>query len=91
MRFLLGRLVGPVAVVIGITLITFITLHLFPSDPAHLLAGPGTAEAQVQQIRRDLGLDQPLPLQYVQYMRDLAGGNFGRSIQTGQPVANKPV
>jgi ABC-type dipeptide/oligopeptide/nickel transport system permease component len=87
-RFLLGRLVGLVAVVIGITLVTFITLHLFPSDPARLLAGPGASQDQIQQIRRDLGLDQPLPVQYVRYMRDLATGNFGRSIQTGQPVAN---
>jgi peptide/nickel transport system permease protein len=88
MGFLLRRAFGLVAVVIGITLVTFITLHVFPADPARLLAGPGAQESQVQQIRRDLGLDQPLPVQYLRYVRDLASGNLGRSIQTGQPVAD---
>jgi peptide/nickel transport system permease protein len=83
-----GRAVGLVFVVIGITLVTFVTLHIFPSDPARLLAGPGATAAQLQQIRADLGLDQPLPVQYLRYLADLAHGNFGRSIQTGQPVAN---
>ena len=88
MKFLLGRLVGLVLVVLGITLVTFITLHIFPADPVRLLAGPGATPEQVQQIRADLGLDQPLPVQYLRYLGDLARGNLGRSIQTGQPVAN---
>jgi peptide/nickel transport system permease protein len=88
MLFLLGRLIGLVLVVLGITLVTFVTLHLFPADPVRLLAGPGATPEQVQQIRADLGLDQPLPIQYLRYLGDLARGNLGRSIQTGQPVAN---
>jgi ABC-type dipeptide/oligopeptide/nickel transport system permease component len=88
MGYLAGRLAGLVLVVVGITLVTFITLHVFPADPARLLAGPGATPDQVQQIRRDLGLDQPLPVQYLRYLGDLATGNLGRSIQTGQPVAN---
>lgn len=88
MTFLLGRLVGLILVVLGITLVTFVTLHLFPSDPVRLLAGPGATEPQLQQIRADLGLDQPLPIQYLRYLTDLLHGNLGRSIQTGQPVAN---
>src|SRR6266851_8651586 len=91
MLFLLGRLIGLVLVVLGITLVTFITLHVFPSDPVRLLAGPGATPEQVQQIRADLGLDQPLPVQYLRYLGDLARGNLGRSIQTGQPVANDLV
>ena len=91
MTFLLGRVAGLVLVVIGITLVTFITLHAFPSDPARLLAGPGATPEQLQQIRAELGLDQPLPAQYVRYLGDLTRGNLGRSIQTGQPVANDLV
>ena len=91
MGYLAGRLAGLVLVVVGITLVTFITLHVFPSDPARLLAGPGATPEQVQQIRRDLGLDQPLPVQYLRYLGDLSTGNLGRSIQTGQPVANDLV
>src|ERR671932_1067932 len=88
MGYLAGRLAGLVLVVVGITLVTFVTLHVFPADPARLLAGPGASADQLQQIRRDLGLDQPLPVQYLRYLGDLATGNLGRSIQTGQPVAN---
>ncbi len=86
--FLIRRLCGVALVVLGITLVTFVTLHLFPADPARLLAGPGADDAQVQAIRRDLGLDRPLPVQYARYLRDLLRGNLGRSIQTGQPVAD---
>jgi peptide/nickel transport system permease protein len=82
------RLAGFLFVILGITAVTFVTLHLFPADPARLLAGPGASEEQIQAIRRDLGLDAPLPVQYARYLGDLARGNLGRSIQTGQPVAD---
>ena len=88
MAFLIRRLAGAVPVILGITLVTFATLHLFPADPARLLAGPGADDAQIEAIRADLGLDRPLPVQYARYVRDLATGNLGRSIQTGQPVAD---
>ena len=86
--FLVRRLGGVALVILGITLVTFVTLHLFPADPARLLAGPGADEGQIRAIRQDLGLDRPLPVQYARYLRDLARGNLGRSIQTGQPVAD---
>ena len=89
--FLVRRLGGVALVTLGITLVTFVTLHLFPADPARLLAGPGADEGQIRAIRQDLGLDRPLPVQYARYLRDLAHGNLGRSIQTGQPVADDLV
>src|SRR5262249_49635762 len=89
--FLIRRLSGVALVVLGITLVTFVTLHLFPADPARLLAGPGADETQIKAIRQALGLDRPLPVQYGRYLRDLARGNLGRSIQTGQPVADDLV
>jgi peptide/nickel transport system permease protein len=88
MTVLIRRLATTVPVVLGITLVTFVTLHLFPADPARLLAGPGADEAQVRAIQRELGLDRPLPVQYVRYLGDLVTGHLGRSIQTGQPVAD---
>jgi peptide/nickel transport system permease protein len=88
MALVARRLAGVTLVILGITLVTFVTLHLFPSDPARLLAGPGADEAQIQAIRRDLGLDAPLAVQYLRYLGGLVTGNLGRSIQTGQPVAN---
>lgn len=88
MAFLFRRFVGLVFVILGITLITFVTTHIFPSDPAQLLAAPGSSDEQIAAIRHEFGLDKPLPEQYLTYLRDLATGNFGTSIQTGQPVAN---
>jgi peptide/nickel transport system permease protein len=88
MALVARRLAGVTLVILGITLVTFVTLHLFPSDPARLLAGPGADEAQIQAIRRDLGLDAPLAVQYLRYLGGLVTGNLGRSIQTGQPVAD---
>ena len=55
MAILARRLAGFVFVIVGITVVTFVTLHLFPADPASLLAGPGASEEQIQAIRRDLG------------------------------------
>jgi len=89
--FLVRRLAGLILIIVGITLITFVTLHLLPSDPAALLASPGAGEEQIKAIRRELGLDQPVVVQYARYLRDLAVGNLGRSIQTGQPVINDLV
>jgi peptide/nickel transport system permease protein len=91
LTFLVRRLAGLILIIVGITLITFVTLHLLPSDPAALLASPGAGAEQLEAIRRELGLDQPIALQYARYLRDLAVGNLGRSIQTGQPVINDLV
>ena len=91
MIFLVRRLAGLILIIVGITLITFVTLHLLPSDPAALLASPGAGAEQIKTIRRELGLDQPIVVQYARYLRDLAAGNLGRSIQTGQPVSNDLV
>ncbi len=87
MALVARRLAGLLLVIVGITAVTFVTLHLFPADPARLLAGPGASDEQIDAIRRELGLDAPLPVQYGRYLADLARGNLGRSIQTGQPVA----
>ena len=91
MIFLVRRLIGLILIILGITLITFVTLHLLPSDPAALLASPGAGAEQIQTIRRELGLDQPIVVQYGRYLGDLVRGNLGRSIQTGQPVSNDLV
>lgn len=87
MALVARRLAGLLLVIVVITAVTFVTLHLFPADPARLLAGPGASDEQIDAIRRELGLDAPLPVQYGRYLADLARGNLGRSIQTGQPVA----
>jgi len=80
------KLAGLVIVVLGVTLITFVISHKIPGDPARLLAGPRASAQAVQQIRAELGLDQPILIQYGRYVRELAHGDLGTSIVTSRPV-----
>jgi peptide/nickel transport system permease protein len=70
--------------------LNFALLHLAPGDPARIYAGTDTAsEEQIEAIRQDLGLDRPLPLQFLSYVGQLAQGNLGESIAyRGQSVAD---
>ncbi|WP_354665379.1 oligopeptide/dipeptide ABC transporter ATP-binding protein [Escherichia coli] len=77
---------GLVLVVAGVCVITFIISHLIPGDPARLLAGDRASDAIVENIRQQLGLDQPLYVQFYRYVSDLFQGDLGTSIRTGRPV-----
>ncbi|HHI5151515.1 TPA: ABC transporter permease [Escherichia coli] len=77
---------GLVLVVAGVCVITFIISHLIPGDPARLLAGDRASDAIVENIRQQLGLDQPLYVQFYRYVSDLFHGDLGTSIRTGCPV-----
>lgn len=69
-------------------MLTFAISHLIPSDPARLLAGDQASEEIVQSIREELGLDQPVYIQYVRYLAAAASGDLGASIRTGQAVTD---
>jgi peptide/nickel transport system permease protein len=75
----LKRLVVAVAIIIGITLITFTLSFLIPADPVRLLAGRSATQETVESIRHELGLDRPYPAQYLNYLSRLAKGDLGRS------------
>lgn len=77
---------GLILVVAGVCIITFIISHLIPGDPARLLAGDRASDEIVQGIRQQLGLDQPLYIQFGRYVEALAHGDLGTSIRTGRPV-----
>ena len=71
---------------IGITLVVFLLVRLIPGDPAFLFAGPTATAEQIEQKRVDLGLDQPVYVQYERYMVNLLHGDLGGSLVTSQPV-----
>jgi peptide/nickel transport system permease protein len=71
----------------GLVCLTFVISNIAPSDPAALAAGPDAGRSQIEQVRRDYGLDKPLHEQFMRYVTDLVRGDFGRSIATGRPVA----
>ncbi|MFQ8718415.1 MAG: ABC transporter permease [Enterobacter hormaechei] len=78
---------GLILVVAGVCIITFIISHLIPGDPARLLAGDRASDEIVPGSRQQLGLDQPLYIQFGRYGEALAHGDLGPSIRTGRPVA----
>ncbi len=77
---------GLVLVMAGVCVITFIISHMIPGDPARLLAGDRASNEMVLNMRHQLGLDQPLYVQFYRYVVDLLHGNLGTSIRTGRPV-----
>ena len=85
--FLAGRLVSAVPVLIGVSLAVFLMVHLLPGDPATIMlqGAPATAE-DILNLRRELGLDRPLPEQYLTYIGRVAQGDFGTSIHTRRAV-----
>ena len=86
LTFLIRRLLFLVFVVVGVSLLTFVVSHLVPSDPARLMVGKTATAAQIAQARHTLGLDQPLPVQYLLYMKGLLHGDFGQSVYSHRSV-----
>ena len=81
------RLLTVVPTLIGVVIVTFLLTRVLPGDPAVYFAGPAATAQSIAEIRKSLGLDRPLPDQFVRYVNDLAHGNFGNSLSTGRPVA----
>lgn len=81
------RLLMLVFVLFGVTVATFLMSHVIPGDPAQMMAGPHASPETLQSIREQLGLNQPLWVQYLDYMKELFHGDLGTSIRTQQPVA----
>ena len=79
LRFLAGRSVQSVVILIGVTMITFGLSFLLPADPVELIAGRSATPETVESIRHQLGLDQPVPVQYLRYLGNLLQGDLGRS------------
>jgi peptide/nickel transport system permease protein len=80
------RLLVMIFVLFGVTLIIFSMIHLVPGDPAFMLLGEHATNQQATALRHQLGLDQPLPLQYWHFISGIFRGNFGTSILYQQPV-----
>ena len=81
------RLLYIIPVMLGVTILVFLISHTIPGDPASLIAGPKASKATIERIRHDLGLDKPIYVQYMIYLRGLLKGDFGKSIRTGIDVA----
>jgi peptide/nickel transport system permease protein len=85
-RFLLGRLVAVIPVLVLVTAGVFLLIHLTPGDPIDAMMAESVDDSVKRQLRSDLGLDRPLYLQYATWMGRLLQGDLGRSIRNQEPV-----
>jgi peptide/nickel transport system permease protein len=83
------RLLGLIPVLLGVSLIVFSILKFIPGDPARAVAGLDASPADVENVRRQLGLDQPLYVQYARFLGNALVGDFGRSIRSKKPVIDE--
>jgi len=84
--YLLKRLAFSIPQIFGVALVAFFLLKLIPGDPAPMMLGPLATQEAVDKLRAEMGLDQPLPQQFIAYLDRLAHGDLGRSWQTTNPV-----
>ena len=80
--YIAGRLLGLVATLIIVALLVFLFVHLLPGDPARLAAGADATPETVELVRKDLGLDQPLPRQFFRFVSGIAHGDLGASLRS---------
>ena len=87
--YILRRLVHAIPVLWGVATVVFLALHLIPGDPAVALAGEKASAQEIEQIREALGLNRPLPEQYLEFLVRTATLHLGRSIRTGGDIAGE--
>jgi glutathione transport system permease protein len=87
--YFLKRLLGLLPTLAIVAVLVFLFVHMLPGDPARLAAGPDADPQTVQLVRQDLGLDKPLPRQFVDFFVRMAHWDFGRSLRTKRPVSTE--
>ncbi len=87
-KYLVQRLVLAIPVLLGVSITVFLMMHLIPGDPAlAMLRGqPTVTEEDIERIRHQMGLDDPIPVQYLKYMGRVLQGDFGESVKAHRPV-----
>ena len=87
-NYLLRRLLGAIPLVLGVATLIFFVLNLAPGDPAQMYTNPNLPVAVIAQIRHNLGLDQPIYIRYLLWLKSFFTGHFGYSFAQGRPVAD---
>jgi len=87
-RYVLKRLLFLIPILLGISIVAFTILHLTPGDPVTVWIGtdPNTSPEAIQRLRTELGLDDPVYVQYIKFLERAIHGDFGRNIRTNRPV-----
>jgi peptide/nickel transport system permease protein len=86
--YILRRLLGSIPLLLGVATLIFFVLNLAPGDPTSLYFNPNMPPEVIEQLRRNLGLDQPIHIRYLRWLGSFLTGNFGYSFAQGRPVAD---
>ncbi|MCL1594920.1 MAG: ABC transporter permease [Actinomycetia bacterium] len=89
LEFVITRFGSTLMVLLGVTVITFLLARTVPTDPAALFLGPRARPEEIAKVAEQMGLNDPLPVQYVNYMKELVQGDLGNSISTKRPVLDE--
>ena len=89
LQYFIKRLLGLIPTLAIVGALVFLFVHLLPGDPARLAAGPDATPETVALVRQDLGLDKPLPEQFLRFVGGVVHGDFGRSLRTKRPVSTE--
>lgn len=84
--YIIKRLLAMIPVLLLVSIVVFMIIHLTPGDPAVIMLGEEAKPELLAALRKELGLDQPLPIQYATWLAQILRGDLGRSIRTNQPV-----
>jgi len=88
-QFVAKRLLGLLPTLLIVGFLVFLFVHVLPGDPARLAAGPDANQETVELVRKDLGLDKPLPQQFIRFVRGVLHWDFGTSLRTKRPVSTE--
>ena len=86
LKYTVRRLLGAIPVLLGLSVVLFAFIHLLPGDPARTILGQRATAASLARVRAALGLDEPLHVQYFDYLGDLLRGDLGNSIINNRPI-----
>jgi ABC-type dipeptide/oligopeptide/nickel transport system permease component len=87
-NYIARRLLVLPVVVLGVSVLVFMVLHLVPGNPAQVIAGQDAPPEAVEAVEKELGLDRPLPEQYLRYIWRVAQGDLGKSLRSKRPVTD---
>jgi peptide/nickel transport system permease protein len=88
-RYIVRRLLGAIPVLFGLSIVLFAFVHLLPGDPCSAILGQHRTEAACARLRANLGLDDPLYVQYLRYLGGLVRGDFGASVVNNKPFLDE--
>ena len=85
LKYIVRRLLGTIPVLFGLSIILFAFVHLLPGDPCTAILGQHRTQASCNRLRENLGLNDPVTVQYTEYLGDLLRGDLGNSVINNKP------